>query len=554
MGARPRGKGQVVTGAGVQAVDLFCGAGGMSEGLGRACERLGRPVYLAAVNHWQRAVDSHQVNHPWADHYCARVESLDPRKIVPGGKLDIIAAGVECTHHSRARGGQPMNDQSRASAWHVLHWAEQLRSAEILIENVPEFLQWGPIDSAGKPIPGTRGDTFRSFVQALESLRYRVEWRLLTCADYGDPTTRRRFFLRARADRGAIAWPEASHAKLPRAGVEAWRTAREIIDWSDLGESIFTRDRPLKPRTIARIAGGIRRFCGANAEPFLVMLYGTGTVRSLDRPVPTVTADGQHIALASPFFTMLYGRSTVASLDLPCPTVTAGPGHIALATPFLTKVTHGARAHQPHRPDDGRLSTVTTHNGHCLVTPFILPHDQFTGRNGLALVDSIDRPMRTVTAANGSDNYLVSPFIVPHFGEREGQTPRTHSLDDPCPTVTATKGAGSLVTPFLVQYNGTSTARDIHEPLGTVTTRDRFGLVTPDGVALDILFRMLKPEELAAAQGFPASYRFQGNKTEVVKQIGNAVPCLTAEALCFSALAEGAASASGEQRFLWEEN
>lgn len=510
-----------MTGADVHAVDLFCGAGGMSEGLGRACERLARPVRLAAVNHWQRAVESHQANHPWAEHYCARVESLDPRKVVPGGKLDIVAAGVECTHHSRARGGQPMNDQSRASAWHVLHWAEQLRSSEILIENVPEFLQWGPLSPDGKPIPGTRGDTFRAFVQALESLRYRVEWRLLTCADYGDPTTRRRFFLRARADRGAIAWPEASHSKLPKKGTEPWRTAREIIDWSDLGESIFTRDRPLKPRTIERIAEGIRRFCGANAEPFLVMLYGTSTVRSVDRPVPTVTADGQHIALASP---------------------------------FLTKVTHGDRAHQPHRPGDGPLSTVTTHNGHCLVTPFLLPHAQFTASNRLSLVDSIDRPMRTVTAHNGSDNYLVSPFIVPHFGERPGQAPRTHSLDEPCPTVTATKGAGSLVTPFLVQYNGTSSSRDVEEPLGTVTTRDRFGLVTPDGVALDILFRMLKPEELAAAQGFPSSYRFTGNKTEVVKQIGNAVPCMTAEALCFSALAEGAAAASGEQRLIWEEN
>lgn len=506
--------------ADVHAVDLFCGAGGMSEGLGRACERLARPVQLAAVNHWQRAVESHQANHPWAEHYCARVESLDPRKVVPSGKLDIVAAGVECTHHSRARGGQPMNDQSRASAWHVLHWAEQLRSSEILIENVPEFLQWGPISPDGKPIPGTRGDTFRAFVQALESLRYRVEWRLLTCADYGDPTTRRRLFLRARADRGSIHWPEASHAKLPRAGAEPWRTAREIIDWSDLGESIFARDRPLKPRTIARIAEGIRRFCGANAEPFLVMLYGTGTVRSLDRPVPTITADGQHIALASP---------------------------------FLTKVTHGDRAHQPHRPGDGPLSTVTTHNGHCLVTPFLLPTDGPYRPREEQAARSVDRPLNTVRASRGA-GHLITPFIVPHFGERPGQAPRTHSLDEPCPTVTATKGAGSLVTPFLVSYYGTGGPKSIERPLLSVTTHDRFGLVVPDGIALDILFRMLKPEELAAAQGFPSAYRFTGNKTEVVKQIGNAVPCKTAEALCFSALAVSAAAAAGEQRLLWEES
>lgn len=541
-----------MTGAGVHAADLFCGAGGTSLGLARACERLSRPVHLSAVNHWQVAVDTHRGNHPWAAHYCARVESLDPRKVIPGGKLDIVVAGVECTHHSRARGGQPMNDQSRASAWHVLHWAEQLRSSEILIENVPEFLQWGPLDSNGKAIPGTRGDTFRAFVQALESLRYRVEWRLLTCADYGDPTTRRRFFLRARADRGTIYWPEASHAKLPRGDAEPWKTARQIIDWSDLGESIFSRSRPLKPRTIERIAEGIRRFCGANAEPFLVMLYGTGTVRSVDRPVPTVTADGQHIALASPFFTMLYGRSTVADIDRPSPTVTAGPGHIALTTPFITSVTHGDRPHAPRSLDDP-LSTVTTHNGFGIVSPFLLPTDgPYRPREDQA-PRSLDRPLNTVRASRGA-GHLVTPFIVPHFGERPGQTPRTHSLDEPCPTVTATKGAGSLVTPFLVSYYGTGGPKSVEQPLRAVTTRDRFGLVTPDEVALDILFRMLKPEELAAAQGFPPEYRFSGNKTETVRQIGNAVPVHTAEALCFSALAEGAREAAGEQRLLWEEN
>lgn len=456
----------------IQAADLFCGAGGTSQGLAQACERLslGTPS-LVAINHNTLAVKAHRANHPWARHYCARVESLEPRELVPGGKLDIIVAGVECTHHSQARGGRPMCDQSRASAWHVLHWAEKLHVRDILIENVPEFLNWGPIGDDGRPIRAKRGETFQAFVNALDSLDYRVDWRVLTCADYGDPTTRRRFFLRARLGGGAIEWPDQTHAE-DHDELPGWRPAREIIDWSDLGTSIFRRKRPLAPRTIERIAEGVRRYCGEYAEPFLVMLYGTGTVRGIDRPLPTVTARGGHIGLAR---------------------------------------------------------------------PFILPHDQFPKRNQLSLVDSVDRPMRTIGAHNGGDNYLCAPFLVPNFGERPGQRPRTHSVDGPVPTVTATKGAGNLCTPFLFSYYGNSTYNDAQKPLGTVTTKDRFALVTPDGHALDIFFRMLQPRELARAQGFPEGYVFMGNKGDVVRQIGNAVPVKTAAALCHAALRRGAA-------------
>lgn len=567
-------------GSTVYAADLFCGAGGASRGLARACERLGRPVDLVAINHWPRAVATHELNHPWARHYCARVESLDPRKAVPGGVLDLIVAGVECTHHSRARGGKPMSDQSRASAWHVLHWAEQLHVREVLIENVAEFVQWGPLDDAGRPIPEKRGATFRAFVAALESLDYRVEWRLLTAADYGDPTTRRRFFLRARLGGAAIDWPEPSHARDGAGGRTPWRTAREIIEWSDLGESIFRRRRPLADRTVARIAEGIRRFSGPYAEPFLVMLYGTGQVRSVDRPMPTVTGQGGHIGVAQPFLLPPDGpmrHDEVAaprSVDRPMPTVRAERGgghlvqpfilqanqgnkagarvnsvdlplgtvvaknHLAMVSPFLLQVTHGDRPHAPRTVDEP-LTTVTAKNGFAIAAPFILPHDQFVGRNGLSLVDSVDDPMRTVKAGAGARGNLVTPFIVPHFGERPGQEPRTHSLDEPCPTVTGTKGAGSLVSPFIAPYYGTGVPDSVDDPLAAVTTRDRFGLCSPEtagGVAVDIFFRMLSPVELARAQGFPDDYLFVGTKTDVVRQIGNAIPVGTAEQLCHSIL------------------
>jgi len=462
-----------------------------------------------AVNHWSVAVESHRRNHPWATHYCARVEGLDPLAAV-GSRADLIVAGVECTHHSRARGGVPMNDQSRSSAWHVLNWAERLRANDILIENVPEWLSWGPLDARGRPLKSRKGETFRAFVCALESLNYRVEWRELNAADYGDPQRRRRLFLRARRGRRSIEWPRQTHAAPEREQAELfaaqpWRTAREIIDWSDLGDSIFQRKRPLAPRTVARIAEGIRRFCGAYAEPFLMLLYGTGTVRGVDLPLPTVTAGG--------------GR---------------GGGHIGLAQPFLVP-RHGERSTQLPRSHgvDSPLPTIAATNAPSLVVPFILPHDQFhdSNKNGLSLVDGIDAPMRTVKAGAGARGQLVTPFLahVTHGRDRG----RVHALDAPTPTVT---GAHRGEMAFVMPYYRTGTPQPTAAPLPTVTTHDRFALVTPDGVVLDIFFRMLSPRELARAQSFPDSYEFAGNKGEVVRQIGNAVPVSMARALCMSIL------------------
>jgi DNA (cytosine-5)-methyltransferase 1 len=435
-------------------VDLFCGAGGASTGAALACEQLGmeRPS-LVAINHWSIAVQTHQLNHPWADHHCCRVESLDPRQVVPGSTADLIVAGVECTHHSQARGGKPMSDQSRASAWSVLHWAEQLRAKDILIENVPEFMSWGPLNAQGRPIKSRKGETFRALLQALESLNYRVDWRVINAADYGDPQRRRRLFLRARANRRAIEWPDTTHEE------GSWRTAREILDWSDLGSSIFSRKRPLAARTIARIAEGIKRYAGEYSEAFLQLLH-TGKVDPKALPAS---------AMSSPFLVPRYGE----------------------------RPTQAPRTHSVDDP----IPTITGTNAPQLVTPFILPHDQWTQKNGL-MVDDVDSPMRTVTAHNGRNNKLVSPFILPYYR--------------------------------------TGVAKSVDNPVDTVTTKDRFALVTPDGTCMDIYFRMLSPRELARAQSFPEEFQFLGTKGEQIKQIGNAVPVSTATALCRSVLRRAA--------------
>ncbi len=511
----------------IQAADLFCGAGGTSTGLVHACRSIGRRVELLAVNHWQVAIESHRANHPEARHICARLEAIRPEEVVPGGRLDILVASPECTHHSIARGGRPVSDQLRASAWLILRWLESLLVDGLLLENVREFRDWGPVGMDGKPLKSRKGETYQAFLNALRSFGYTVEDRILNAADYGDATTRERLFILARRGKKKISWPEPTHGLPSLIGErQPYRTAREIIDWNLKGNSIFSRKKPLAPATMARIAAGLKKFGGKNAEPFLVMFYGTNNARSLDRPLATVTASGQHMALYQPFVLGQQSCAAPRSVDDPLPTI-ATKGAISLIEPFLMKY-HGN--HQGK--NDGERRT----------------HD-------------VDEPIPTLDTSNRFA--LVEPFIVPFFGERDGQAPRCHSVDDPLPTVTS-HGAGALVEPFLAVMKKSSTVRSVDEPvptlttiphlalcepfitkyygagvsksvdapLDTITTRDRFGLVEVTGkYQVDIRFRMLQPHELAAAMSLDG-YQLSGTKADQVKQIGNAVPAKLAEALC----------------------
>jgi DNA (cytosine-5)-methyltransferase 1 len=476
---------------------LFCGAGGSSTGIMDAAADLGRRVDLLAINHWPRAIETHSANHPGQRHICADLDSVDPRKVVPGGRLHLLSASPECTHHSSARGGKPVTDQKRASAWHVLRWAESLYCDSILVENVPEFQSWGPIGADGRPLKSKRGETFKAWLRALESLGYRVEHRILNAADYGEAQTRRRLFVLATRGRRRIVWPDATHAAKSN-GLPKWRAAREVIDWNLEGASIFGRKKPLAAKTMRRIVAGLERFGGPDLEPFLVVLRGTGTARSVDKPLPAITSGGNHLGLAEPFLVTLTHGGRVHDVAKPLPTITgANRGEVALVQPFMLSQQSGGA---PRSTDD---------------------------------------PSPTV-AAKGAVQ-LVEPFLVPMYGEGPKQKPRTHDVDAPMPAVPATGGGKfGVVEPFLVRYNGGDRhGLPVSEPLPTVTSKDRFGLVVPksNGLALDIRFRMLQPHELSAAQGFPDSYTFAGNKGERVKQIGNAVPVNVARALARGLLA-----------------
>lgn len=517
----------------IYAVDLYAGAGGASEGLLEAATARGERVNLTAVNHWPTAVATHTENHPTAQHYCMRIDALDPRVAVPGGKLDLLIAAPECTHHSTARGGKPINDQSRAGAWQVLHWLDHLRVEHVLIENVPEFRTWGPLNAKNRPIQSKKGDTFRSFINALEAKGYNVEYRVLNAADYGAATTRRRLFIQARKGKKPINWPTPTHSKTGAStlfgNTKKWRAAREVIDWSLQGESIFKRKKPLAPATMRRIMEGLRRF-SPHLEPFLVVLRNHMDGQSIDGPLPTIAAEGQHAGLAQPFIVPFrsedgHKRPRVKSIDDPLQTITT-ENPIGLAEAMLLPQGGGGVL----RPISEPVPTVATDGAIGLVESFIITPGGADLRNGR----SVAQPLPTVTA---SDRFgVVEPFVVAmeHGG-------KVLDINDPVPTITTAKGgAFAVAEPFMTEYFGNGGARPITEPVPTLTTRDRLALVQPvvNGYVLDIRFRMLKPHELAAAMSFPKDYKFTGNKGEQVKQIGNAWDVSMGRAL-FGAILDG---------------
>lgn len=453
----------------ILCADLFCGGGGTSTGMINAFKRAGVDFQLIGVNHWNIAIETNRINHPFEKLYCSTIQNVKPREAVPSGRLHFLWASPECTNHSRAKGGRPKDEQSRATAWDILKWAQELYIDRIYIENVIEFLEWGPIDSKGRPMASKKGETFRAFVAALESLGYHVDWQTMNAADFGAPTSRVRLIIQAVRGRGKIVWPEPTHAKEPGMFREKpWRSAREIIDWSIPGKSIFARKKPLAENTIRRIESGIRKYWGEWAEPFLVILRWT--------------KDSQC-------------RASVRRLNEPLPTVSAGGVHAGIVEPFLVRYNGGDDRHH-----------------------------------------SINEPVPVLDCSNRYG--MVEPLFIP-----QQSAGTVKPVSNPLPTVAAA-GAISIVEPFMVKFYGNEHgAESISEPIDTICTKDRFGLVRGYLVevngaryVLDIRFRMLQPHELAKGMGFPEDYKFAGNKTEQVKQIGNAVCPNLSEALIYSAL------------------
>ena len=479
------------------AVDLFAGGGGASLGIEWATGH----APIMAVNHCRAAIDMHAANHPGTLHLHESVWDVHAQDFA-GTHVDLLWASPDCTHFSRAKGAAPRSREIRSLAWVIVDWARDVRPAVICMENVPEFVTWGPLlEETGQPDKVRAGQTFRSFIGRLEAEGYTVGYRVLNAADFGAPTSRRRLFLVARRDGVPIAWPEPTHGPgraLP------WRTAAECIDWTIPVPSIFDRARPLAEATQRRIAEGIRRYVLTTASPYILCLTHGGRLEPIDQPMRTTT--------------------------------TAHRGERALIAPVLARAhSHGWDANGSDvRPLDRPGWTVTAKDGSALVAAFLARHAG--GPNGH---QSYGRPLTEPTGTvTGRDTQALAVGWLDklHGSARAGQP-----LDLPAPTVTSGGGRGgghaALCAAFLLKYYGQGGQWSaLDEPMHTLVSKARMGLVTvtiqgEEYALVDIGMRMLQPRELARAQGFPDSYILTGTKSEQVARIGNSVCPPVAEAL-----------------------
>lgn len=466
-------------------VDNFAGGGGASIGIAKA---IGRSVDIA-INHDVEALAMHQANHPETRHFCENILDVDPLVVCAGRAVGMAWFSPDCTHHSKAKGGKPRKKEIRALAWIVVRWAAKVRPRVIFLENVEEFQDWGPLKD-GQPIKNRKGETFRRWVEQLRDLGYVVDWRLLNAHDYGAPTTRRRLFLVARCDGQPIVWPQASHGVGP--GLKPYRTAAECLDFTIPCPSIFLSKeeartmgviRPLAENTLKRIAKGLKRYVLEEAKPFIVTLsHGSDRFRgqSVEKPLPTITGTNQH-GLCSPY---LVGIDNKSSGD--------------------------SSAWGPKEP----VRTITTENRFAMVAPTLV-QTGYGEREGQAprCLD-LHKPLGTVVAG-GTKHALVAAFLDRHAAG-------------------AALKHKDLLSAFFVKYYGCGDGAPCDQSMHTITTKDRFGLVTVEGhnyEVVDIGLRMLQPRELARAQGMPDDYELVGTKTRQVRSIGNSVSPPPAEAL-----------------------
>jgi len=393
----------------LRAADLFCGAGGFTTG----AEQSGCVDVVLAVNHWRTAIYTHEANHPGTRHICARIDGVEIKSDRSIPELDMILASPECTHHSNARGGRPICDQRRATPWNVLDWVEAKLPKWVIVENVREFRDWGPLNAKGRPIKAKKGVIFRQWIKSLESYGYQVDHQILNAADFGAATSRQRLFIVARRGRrkAAIPWPEITHPKA------AWRPAHEIIDWSKPCPSIFSRKKPLADKTLKRIEIGLRKFVGEGAEPFIVKLRGSragvgtgGTVHDVDSPLGTITAGGTHHSLAVPFQMKAIGRNPGATRPITdtVPTIVAARENHSIVVPYLLAINHGGTDDRSRSPRDP-MATLTTKNGHSLVMPFLT---KYYGTGGAG---SVTEPLDTITT---KDRFgLAMASLIDTMGE-----------------------------------------------------------------------------------------------------------------------------------------
>lgn len=347
-------------------IDCFAGGGGASTGIEAA---LGRPIDIA-VNHDPDAILMHKTNHPNTLHLTEDIFKVDLEKYTQGRRVALMWASPDCTSHSKAKGGQPRKKGLRILPWAVFKHAKAIKPDVIIMENVEEIQQWGPLDDNGKPIKERAGEDYQKFITAMQSIGYDFQSRELVAADYGAPTTRRRWYAIFRRDGKEIKWPEATHNKDGNCGKKKWLSCGDYIDFSDLGKSIFNRKKPLAEATMKRIANGYRKYVIENPEPYIVdnedavaflIQYhsetkdGDARGQLLTEPIKTLDTSNRY-GLTTAFITKFYKTGCGKKLNEPLHTITTSPGHFGLISAFLIKYYGTGCGQQLNEP----LATITT--------------------------------------------------------------------------------------------------------------------------------------------------------------------------------------------------
>nr|DAS56737.1 MAG TPA: DNA cytosine methyltransferase [Caudoviricetes sp.] len=470
-------------------VDNFAGGGGASTGIEMAT---GYSVDIA-INHDPEAIRMHKANHPSTKHYCESVWDVDPIQACKGHPVGLAWFSPDCKHFSKAKGGKPKDKAIRGLAWVALRWAGLVRPRVIILENVEEFKTWGPLNRSHRPIKNKQGVTFKKFVKQFKELGYDVEFNELVAADYGAPTKRKRFFMIARCDGKPIKWPKHTHGPLNSEEVKAglvkpYVGAYTKLDFSIPCPSIFDTSAEIKEKY------GIRA----------VRPLADKTMQRIARGIKKFVIDNQE--------------------------------------PFIVPIGYGERQGQAPRIHDIRepLPTIVSSGKHYLCAPALIQYHSETSKDDVR-GQMIKEPLMTV---DGSNRYgLVTSFLSKFYKSGTGQ-----DIREPLHTITTSAGHFGEVRAFLIKYYGEGTGQDIKAPLDTITSKDRFGLVTIEGVEyqiVDIGLRMLEPKELYGCQGFPDDYiidhDFEGktySRTEQVKRCGNAVPPPFAQAIVKANLPE----------------
>ena len=380
--------------------DLFCGCGGMATGGVRALDARQIAHEGWAINHWPCAVQTMQSNHPHVHVMEMDLTTVIPSEVIPCRHLDHLHASPSCTHHSRAKGGRPRSNQLRAQPNLVLDWLDDIDVSFLSIENVPEFMEWGPLDYYGRPIERLKGANFKAWVHSIEARNYIVEWNVVNCADYGDATTRQRFFLKAvKRGRGKIHWPRPTHAEHPETDLwgftpQPWRGVRDCLDLNDTGTSIFNRSRPLAANTLRRIAIGAQKYWGINLEPFIVRLRNNQDVASIDAPISAIACSGAHHALCTPIILDHFKGGEIQDGSRPIGAQTTHD-RFSVLQPLVLGQQGGATC----RPSDRPCPTIATGGAIRVATPVILDMSR-PGGNDSGHIRSANQPLQTLTTCD----------------------------------------------------------------------------------------------------------------------------------------------------------